>query len=171
MRKSHYLPRLHVTRYIVTIVSVLYLKFEDVRTNYLSRRSPALCFLRTAWRCRDSSDYSRKFWGGTAIAGLFGGAWLGAMFCHPHFRGRLLNDPRSQPHANPPAAHSSPSHFLDALAAPHSPVLLSSTLSILQRAGFSTLTTVNSELRLHLLSLHVARLTNLIDPPATNWRK
>jgi hypothetical protein len=36
---------------------------------------------------------------------------VGAMFCHRHFRGRLLNDPRSQPHANPPAAHSSPPTF------------------------------------------------------------
>ena len=95
---------------------------------------------------------------------------LGAMFCHPHFRGRPLNDPSSQPHANPPRRTFVASHLWMRWLHCIRLFFYLSTLSILRRAGFSTLTTANSELRLHLLSLHVARLTNLTNPPATNWR-
>jgi hypothetical protein len=91
------------------------------------------------------------------------------VFCHPHFRG-LLNDPRSQPHAKPARPHIR--HLPHWMRWLHRIRLFFylSTHSILWRAGFSILTTVDSELRLHLLSLHVARLTNLVNPLTTNWR-
>jgi hypothetical protein len=83
--------------------------------------------------------------------------------------GRLLNDPRSQPHAKTPAAHSSSHLWMRWLHSIRLFFYLSHTFPFSDEQASLQLTTVDSELRLRLLSLHVARLTNLINPPTTNW--
>jgi hypothetical protein len=118
--------------------------------------------------------YSRKSgrygscWTFLLVAKL-GGAWWGRCSATRISGDGCLTipDPSHMQTRPPHIRHLPP---LDALAAPHfvcSSIFL--TPSILRRAGFSTLTTVDTELRLHLLSLHVARLTNLINSPTTNW--
>lgn len=90
------------------------------------------------------------------------------MACHRHFRGALLYvvmipDPSHMQNPPPHIGHLPP---LDALAAQHSSILLSFThLPFSSEQASLQFTTVDSELRLRLLSLHVARLTNLIKPP------
>jgi hypothetical protein len=79
----------------------------------------------------------------------------------------MIPDPSHMQTRPPHIRHLPP---LDALAAPHSSVLLSFThLPFSDEQASLQLITVDSELRLRLLSLHVARLTNLINPPTANW--
>ena len=95
-----------------------------------------------------------------------GSALVGGDVLPPAFPGdscSMIPDPS---HMQNPPPHIGHLPLLDALASQHSSILLSFThLPFSSEQASLQFTTVDSELRLRLLSLHVARLTNLTNPP------